>query len=109
MDVYEKVKLSKDEAMEIIERMPYIRTIKAPNIKIQNEIYTEALASRDCIEWIKIIKTIYIRREEKRLSEEEIQFESSAKKLLYESLSDALSIPVSKMEDFIKQYIAYNL
>lgn len=70
-------RLTKEEAMELIERIPYIRTLQIVDNAYRLQVFQTALASDDPVEWIKIIKTDYIRRQDtaakKRPSPEEIR------------------------------------
>ncbi len=101
--------LTKDEALEVLDRIPYIPTIQAPNDKIRNEFYSDAMNKYDCLEWIKVIKTVYIRKEEKRLSNIEVTLAANAKKYLHAELSIVLDIPIDEVEEYIKQYVANSL
>ena len=51
--------------MEIIERIPYILTIQAPNSKMRKELYQMALREYDEIAWVKVIKSSYLRIQER--------------------------------------------
>ncbi len=102
--------MTREEAMELIERMPYIRTIMMGSDKIRLALLIEAMQSDDPVEWVKVIKTDYVRRNDKsakRLpSKEESQTAKTAKDKLYHELSSALEIPPEELEEFIVQHIS---
>lgn len=101
--------MTREEALELVERMPYIRTIMVANDKLRLELYQGALASNDPVEWIKVIKTNYIRQNDKtaRRYPDEAEMESAgrARELLYGQLSEALGIPVRDLDGFIEKHI----
>lgn len=97
--------VKRGEAMEILDRIPYIRTIKAPKEKIRNELYAEAMNEYDCIEWIKVIKSVYIRQRDGSLSDEELAFASKAKEYFHSEVSIALCIPFDEVESYIVHYV----
>lgn len=92
---------SKDTTLDAISRVGYIRKIQMPNDKICKELYDEAMAKFDEIEWIKVIKTVYLRQQEKRLTPYEITCYEKAKGFFHGEVSVILGIPVSKVEDYI--------
>ncbi len=53
--------MTAEQALELIERFPYIRTLQAPNDKVLEEFLTQAVSSDDPVEWVKAHKTGYVR------------------------------------------------
>ncbi len=103
--------MTRNEALELIERIPYIRAIQAPSDKILEEHLEQAIAKQDCLEWIKIIKTLYIRGNDtskryKPLSANIAEIGLTAKKLLHTELASALDIAYAEVEDFISNHLA---
>ena len=58
-DIIRKV-TTKKELEEIIERIPYIRTLEITSERFRQELYRKTFDSYLEIEWIKLIKTIYL-------------------------------------------------
>ncbi len=56
-----------DNINEVIERIPYIRTLQIENDRFRQEIYQKTIATFDEVDLIKIIKSIYIRKKEKKI------------------------------------------
>lgn len=98
----------KESMLEVIERVPYIRTIQAPNDKIRKEFYEDAMAKYDEIEWIKIIKTIYLRKEKMKLMPNELFYAKAAKRYLHGEISVLLKMPMSKVEEYITSTVSNN-
>jgi len=91
----------KDAFSEAIERIPYIRTIQAPNDKIRRELYDEAMSKYDEIEWIKVIKTVYLRRQQKKLLPYETAYSAAAQGYLHGEASVLFDMPASSVEAYI--------
>ena len=101
--------LTENEAIELIERMPYITTLIIANDKVRLEVFQDSLQSKDPVEWVKLIKTDYIRRNDKSArklpSPAEREIAAQAKQLLYADLGVALNIPQNEVEAFIVKHI----
>ena len=54
--------MTKDDALELIERMPYIPAFVISNERNRLSALRAAQKSDDPVEWIKVVKTIYICR-----------------------------------------------
>jgi CarD family transcriptional regulator len=98
--------VSKEKILEVIDRVGFIRTIQAPNDKIRNEFYQEAMMKYDEIEWIKVIKTVYLRQKEKRVAATEQAYADKARAFLYGEISLLLEIPIGKVEDYISAAVS---
>lgn len=104
-DIIRKVK-KQDDLTDVIERIPFISTLQASNDKIRIELYEEAMAAYDEIEWIKIIKTIYLRKQEKRLLKNELNYYIEAKRYFHGEIAAMMGIKYDEVEKYIKAYIA---
>lgn len=101
--------ISKDDLTDILSRIPYIRTIQAPNNKIREELYETAMAAYDELEWIRVIKTAYLRKEEGKQMLFEEKYSRQAKNYFHLEISVIMDIPFDKVEDYIASAIADNL
>lgn len=102
--------LTKDEVLKLIEQMPYIPPLNAPNEKILEATYKNCMRSFDRVEWIKLIKCVYLRTQKrkeqgKKSTAVDERYMQLATEALYSELSLVLDIPKNKMEDFIHQNI----
>lgn len=98
--------ISKEAMLDVISRVGFIRTLQAPNDRIRKEFYEGAMAEYGEIEWIKVIKTVYLRQEEKRLFPGEAEFAKKAKKYLHSEISILLDIPFDKVEAYIADSVS---
>lgn len=98
--------ISKEAILEVIGRIPFIRTIRASNDKIRKALYEEAMKQYDEIEWVKIIKSVYLWQQEKRIAPSEIAFSDKAKGYLHGEISILLEIPLDEVEEYITSTIS---
>jgi CarD family transcriptional regulator len=97
---------NKEDILEAISRIPFIRTIQAPNDKIRRELYEEAMSKFNEAEWIKVIKSAYLRGESRRLAQYETEYAQKAKNFFHGEISVVMEIPVCEVEDYISSAIS---
>jgi CarD family transcriptional regulator len=100
--------ISNEEALELIEQIPDISLIGVENDKQREEAYKEALRHHDCKDWIKIIKTLYVRKQErlsqgKKLTFTDEKYLNIAKDCLFGELSIAMDMNREEVEDLISE------
>ncbi|MGN0243929.1 MAG: CarD family transcriptional regulator [Lachnospiraceae bacterium] len=110
----EKVKmrkaLSKAEAEELLDEILNLDEIWIDNEKQREEQYKVALRSGDCRKWVSIIKTLYLRKQQrlsegKKITATDERYLKQAETNLYSELSFALEIPEDEMEAHITKHI----
>lgn len=108
--IFLRLLLSREEAEELMEQIPYITEIDETNSKLLREKYDEAMRKYQPQEWVRVIKTVHFRMNEprtaaRRISETERTFAETAKKHLYTELSLALNISVQQVEHYILECV----
>lgn len=103
--------LNREEATQLIAQIPGIEALWISNEKQREENYKECMKSCDCREWIKIIKTLYLRRQErsaqgKRITSTDEKYLRMAEGFLYSELEIPLEIPKERMEQYITDQIS---
>lgn len=103
--------LTKEEANELINGIPTIEELWVSNDKLREEKYKETMRSCECRDWIKIIKTLYLRKQEriaqgKKTTAMDEKYLRMAEENLYSELSLALEIPKEEMEEYITKRMA---
>ncbi len=98
--------LTKEEADALIDNIPEIEELWVSNDKLREEKYKETIKSCECKDWIKIIKTLYLRKQEriaqgKKTTAMDERYLRAAEENLYSELSLALGIPKAEMEEYI--------
>jgi len=102
--------ISKEETEQLINSIPSIGTLLGSNDKVRAEQCKNALRSCDYMEWIKVIKTIFIRRQErislgKKIGQIEERLLHTAEELLYGELAVPLEIPKEQVENYLVKRI----
>lgn len=105
--------LSKEEAEKLIEGITQVETLWVPFEKGREEIYKEAMKKCDCREWVKIIKTLYQRKqariaEGKKAVNADEKYLHIAEEALYGELAIPLNMKPDEVEKFIKQQCEKN-
>lgn len=100
---------TKEELEELIERMPYIQTIQAPNGKVRKELYELAMKAYDDVEWVKVIKSVYLRMEDRRYEDFEPGYMEKAKQFLYGEIAVRFVLPFNDVEHFVNETIKKHL
>lgn len=102
--------LTKEEALHLIDGITNIGQLGVANDKQREEKYKEALKSCDCTEWVKVIKSLYLRKQErvsqgKKLTSMDERYLKTAEDTLFSELSIPLDISKEEMENFITDKI----
>ena len=103
-------KISTKEALEeLVERMPYIQTIQASNAKSRKELYELSMSEYDDLEWVKVIKSVYLRMEDHHYEDFEPEYAERAKHFLYGEFSIRFNIHFEEVESFLNKIIEKQL
>lgn len=99
--------MSYDDAIKLIDSMPYIDVILESDKNIENE-YKKCLSSLDYNELIKVIKTCYLRNKnrvdnKKKVSDKDLYYLSLAEKYLYNELAISLNISFDEVVKYVKE------
>ncbi len=98
--------LSRTEADQLIREIPHIPLISITNDKLLEQEYRGCMRSNCCEEWVKIIKTIYLRRQKRleagrKVTAVDAKYFRIAGDNLYGELAIALDIPKTEVEAYI--------
>lgn len=104
--VFMRAVISKEEACELVDHLNEIDSILVPDEKHREEIYKEAMKSCDCKEWVRIIKTLYEKKqsriaEGKKVSTSDDKYLKMAQENLYGELSISLQMEKDQVEEYI--------
>lgn len=100
--------ISKEEADRLIDELPQIDLLWVPDDKQREAKYKEALNTCDYRAWVSIVKTLYLRKQErvaqgKKITALDERYMRTAENELYSELSLTLGIPKSEMESYIRE------
>lgn len=104
--------MTKDEAGDLIDRIPYITTLAALTEKARLAFYQKAVARGEPVDLVKAVKTCHIRKgmaSGKNMSEQEKQLGDAARRLLHGQLAEALGIRESEVDSYIKAQLEKQL
>lgn len=98
--------ISKEKALELIDKIPSIKLIDIDNEKYIEKEYKDMLSEQTYDGLIKIIKTAYLRNEtrinnNKKISEKDDTYFKVAEQKLYDELSIALNIKPEEVKKTI--------
>lgn len=102
--------LTTEGAEELIGRIPAIPAFEAAGGRERIAMYRQALAKKDPVQWIKVIKSSYLMKGKELSSQTEktleLSYREKAYGLLHGLLAEALKIDEGDVEDYIKGRIA---
>lgn len=104
--------LSKNEAQELVNEIDGMEQLDiASNDKMKEEKYKEILKECDCHQFVRLIKTIYLRKQKlismgKKLPVTDEKYLRKAEDSLYSELSVALDIDKDGMVDYIEEIVS---
>jgi len=102
--------LTKEEANDLIHHIEEVELMWIPNEKQREENYKDALRTCDSRKWVGIIKTLYLRKQDrisqnKKLPDMDEKYLTKAKEYLYGELAVALGISKDEVEEYITSSI----
>ena len=98
--------ISKEDAEKLIKKIPKIETLKNIDDKYIEKTYKELIYNGTHEDLIKIIKTAYIRNEDrtnskKKLNDKDTKFFEKAEKYLYTELSISLGMNYDDTKEYV--------
>lgn len=98
--------ISKENAINLIKKIPKIEPIENINEKKLEEYYKEMLKNNDYESLIKIIKTTYLRNEyrlknKKKINEKDNTYFKLAEKYLHNELAISLNMSLEEVKNYI--------
>lgn len=102
--------ITEQEAWALLEEIQEIPQVWVSNEKLREEIYKQALNSCDYRQWVAIIKTLYLRKQErlsqgKKVAAMDERYLKLTEEALYSELAFVMGREKTEMEPFIVEYI----
>ena len=103
--------LKREEAEELIRAIPEIPLLVITNDKLSEQMYRECIRTNDCEDLVRIIKTIYMRKQKRiqagrKVTAVDAKYFHMAEENLYGELAVALNISRKEVEDYIVEVIS---
>ncbi|MCH5337747.1 MAG: CarD family transcriptional regulator [Acetatifactor sp.] len=98
--------LSREEAQQLIDAIPKLPLIDIANDKLSEQTYKECMRTNSCEEWVRIIKTIYLRKQKRiqagrKVTAVDAKYFHLAEESLYGELAVALGLNREDVEAYI--------
>ncbi len=98
--------LNRDEAEKLIDSIPQIPMLTIINEKLTEQAYRDSMKTNKCEEWVRVIKTIYLRKQKRLQSGRKVtavdaKYSHLAEENLYGELAVALGIGRNEVEGYI--------
>lgn len=102
--------LTHTEAEDLIKEIPKIQELWIIDEKNREKDYKDALAKADCHEMVRIIKTIYPRKQKrlaagKKVTASDERYFNMAEDFLYKELAISLDMDVNQVEGYIRSNV----
>ena len=102
--------LSREEALALIDEIPKLEQIGIAEEKFREQKYKECIRSCECRNWIRMMKTLYLRKQErvsqgKKVTATDERYFRMAEDNLYTEFSISLDMPRQEVEDYISERI----
>ena len=81
--------------------MPYITTIDASNKRTRKVLYDMAMEEYKDVEWVRVIKSVYLRMSDHKYEDFEPNYLNKAKDFLYGEISKQFDIDIAEVEKFV--------
>jgi len=99
--------ISKEEVLALIAAMPEIETVWINDDRKRYECFKSALKTAECREWVKIVKTMYLKKKEKmshgkKLAKADEDIMKIAEKNMNEEFAAALNISPDEVISYIR-------
>lgn len=98
--------LTREEAQSLVKMIPELPLITIANEKLSEQTYRECLKTGSCEEWVRIIKTIYLRKQKRiqagrKVTAVDAKYFHMAEESLYGELAVALDMSRDNVEAYI--------
>lgn len=100
--------ISKEEAKELVDSISTQGSLWIADERMREKSYKECIKNSDCKELSRIIKTLYLRKEErvaqgKKITALDERYLKLAEDILFSELSFSLEIPKDEMKEYIEE------
>jgi len=102
--------LRREEAQKLIEIIPQLPLIDITNDKFTEQAYRECMKTNKCEEWVRIIKTINLRKQKRlkagrKVTAVDARYSHMAEDSLYGELAISLDMSRSDVEEYITREV----
>lgn len=96
--------MTKEEAMELVEKVDTIDTLWVANEKMREQEYKKCIATYDPENWVQVLKTLYSRTKKRgSITSMDKKYKQLLEHVFYGELAYVLGIPANAVETFIME------
>lgn len=105
-DTHIRRPVSRDEALDLIGRMPEIETLHVKNEKFREQEYKECISGYCPESWVKVLKTAYARTKSRgSITSVDKKYQMLLEHALFSEFSYALGMPQGQVPGFIAEHV----
>ena len=105
-DTHIRRPVSRDEALDLIGRMPDIETLHVKNEKLREQEYKECISGYSPEDWVRVLKTAYARTKSRgSITSVDKKYQMMLEHALFSEFSYALGMPRGQVPGFIAEYV----
>ncbi len=105
-DTHIRRPVSRDEALDLIGRMPDIETLHVKNEKLREQEYKECISGYCPEDWVRVLKTAYTRTKSRgSITSVDKKYQMLLEHALYSEFAYALGVPQGQVQGFIAEHI----
>ena len=98
--------VSRDEALDLIGRMPDIETLHVKNEKLREQEYKECISGYSPEDWVRVLKTAYARTKSRgSITSVDKKYQMMLEHALFSEFYYALGMPRGQVPGFIAEYV----
>lgn len=98
--------ITKEEALKLIDTIPSIELLWIADEKKREDDYKETLRKCDCREWVRVMKTIHLRKKSRQAENKKITARDEKYfRMAEDSLYGELAIALNMDKDTTKEYV----
>lgn len=106
--------IKREDAQKLIDAIPDTPLLSITNDKLTEQTYRECIKSGNCEEWVKVIKTVWRRKQERlqagrKVTAVDAKYSHIAEESLYGELAVALELKPDEVEAHIAETIKKTL
>lgn len=105
-DTHIRRPVSRDEALDLIGRMPDIETLHVKNEKLREQEYKECISGYCPEDWVRVLKTAYTRTKSRgSITSVDKKYQMLLEHALYSEFAYVLGVPQGQVQGFIAEHV----
>ena len=95
--------VTREQAMDLMSEVQEEEELWVPNERLREQTYKQCMASGDCRDWIRVLKTLYGRAKRRgTITTVDRKYQEIAEKALYSEFSYVLGMSENELREHVK-------